>query len=631
MALYDIAGQQFEIPDDVQGDQLVETLTQLSETVQKPTLGSGVEDPSAQGGAPIAGRRLTGVQRHQQSEQELQTARAESERTGIPLARDIEEIGSSPQLSELSSAGFLSSMGSMFSFSDEEVGNILQEQFPGTEINKDAEGLLIAKFPDGSDFAINKKGLGGQDIARLFGAIGQALPATKIATLGTAGLRATPRVLAQRAAQAAPVAAGTQAGVELGQEQIGGTFDVQDVAIAGAAPIILGTAGGIGKGAINKVVGTGTPKQISDRTINQALKESAPTIEGLKGESRAVFNQIDDLGVSIKPEAFESIPLRLMSLAKREGFNKRIHPKVSAALDEFESSIGKSPTVSEVDTLRRVMQSAAKSIEPDEARIGRAMLDEVDSFLDNLAPSALRTGKENANQVGVLYKDARQLWGRAKRAEVMQTAVELAKDQASGFENGLRTQFRSILGRIKRGKLKGFSKDEIAAMDRVVKGDTAENTAKFLGKFGLSEGHATSMLGAAVGIAGGAAVGGPIGAVVVPGVGQVAKGLAQRMTRGNAEFASAITRAGKDGRKVALEYFRNTPAKQRSTEELTQLLMRPDISLKGLQKMASGSAKPQKKFIKDAIFFIENMSNDDLARSLGIAATGEAIRDGLGE
>ena len=396
---------------------------------------------------------------------------------------------------------------------------------------------------------------------------------------------------------------GVGAGVlrQAGQGTAAGDIATGSLAGAGQAigQDVAGEEGAMAGGIILPVTASmaaQTAKSLTTQGAKALLKQSAPTIDGLKSAARTIYKEIDDIGGLIKPERISRLSSDLHSSIRKEGFNKRIHPKVSAALDEFKTISGTPQNVSEIDTLRRVAQSAAKSIEPDEARLGSVMINKIDDFLDSLSSGAFVQG--GSKEVGQKFKDARQLWGRARKSELIQESVERARNQATGFENGLRNQFRSILN---SKKAKGFSSDELDAMRMVIRGGPAENIAKALGKFGFSEGQASSMMLGSLGVAGGAAVGGPIGGVAVPLIGQVSKNLAQKLTRGNAAYADAVVRAGKSGSSIVKAYLKHTPKTQRSVEELTELLMRPDISL---GKMAvKGLPKDQSKLISDAAYF----------------------------
>jgi hypothetical protein len=309
-----------------------------------------------------------------------------------------------------------------------------------------------------------------------------------------------------------------------------------------------------------------------DRSV---LREATPTIEQLKQGARDIYKEIDDLGATVKKDSVQAIASDLNATMRQEGFNRRIHPKVSAALQEFNVAAKKDQPLSNIDTLRRIAGAAASSAEPDEARLGRAMTNKIDSYLDELSEESL-SGGEAAN-VGQKYRDARQLWQRSRKAEEIDYLLERAKNQATGEENGLRIQFRSLLNNKK--KIKAYTPDEVAAMQKVVQGGGVENTLKLLGKFGFSEGQAVRMLIPSLGAAGGAAVGGGAGAVAVPLIGQVSRNLAQKMTRNNADMVSQIVRAGRNGDSIARAYFAAVPKGQRSPYELSELLMAAGASM----------------------------------------------------
>jgi gas vesicle protein len=376
----------------------------------------------------------------------------------------------------------------------------------------------------------------------------------------------------------------------------GVTADVAAGAGAGAGAELGEEVGGENGRLIGSIVGSFAPGAsllTARQTGKGLLAQASPEVDLLKKTARDLYKQIDGLGVTVKQEGVEKLSQGLASTVRKEGFNAKIHPKVSAALGEFESAAAAgSQTLSEVDILRRVAQSAAKSIEPDEARLGSIMVGKIDDFLDGLGPATLTGGKQS--DAGKLFKDARGLWGRARKGELIEEAFSKAGLQASGLENGLRVQFRSILNN--KRKSRGFNAEERAAMKQVVQGGKAENIAKAIGKFGFTEGQASTMLLSSLGVAGGAAIGGAPGAVVIPLIGQVSKNLAQRLTRKNAEFASAVVRAGKDGQSIARAYVKNTPRSKQDVGELTQLLVNQKADL-------SKIAKTPNKLMSDAAFF----------------------------
>ena len=151
--------------------------------------------------------------------------REKSRLQGIPLVRDLPEIGDSPEMSKFDMPAFKASLGANFTMRDEEMGNILAKQF-GAKIGQDIEGNYYATMPSGGSYAINRPGLSGQDIAKGVSMIGAFTPAGRSQSL-----------LGMSAGGMA-----TQAVIEGGQTALGGEFNPGDVAMAGAAPIVLNKA-----------------------------------------------------------------------------------------------------------------------------------------------------------------------------------------------------------------------------------------------------------------------------------------------------------------------------------------------------------------------------------------------------
>jgi hypothetical protein len=212
-----------------------------------------------------------------------------------------------------------------------------------------------------------------------------------------------------------------------------------------------------------------------------------------------------------------------------------------------------------------------------------------------------------SSQIGGKFKEARALSQRAFKSQAITDMIENASHTASGMENGLRIEARKILKNKK--KRRGFTNDELSALRTIEQGTTSANTAKFLGKFGISEGQATSMLGASIGIGGGGAIGsffGPggaaIGALGVPALGQMAKKTAQRITLNNTKFADDLVRSGKNAKEITKSYIKNTPISKRNVSDLTDLLLDANLNPSAIKGMPS-SKSAAGKMIDDSIHF----------------------------
>ena len=420
----------------------------------------------------------------------------------------------------------------------------------------------------------------------------QAVEATREALTFKPRTEAGQRALKTIGGVLAPVGEALQkAETFLGDETFEATGSPALAAAATTLPTVIIEAIGLagGKGFIKTA--SKTRRLAKNKAIKQAVVDAAPDIDQIKDASRAVYKELDDSGVRLLPKAYDGLNNRIQQAVNRAGFDADLAPKTAAVLKRVASEKGQVHTLTEIDTLRKVAQNAASALEPSDARLGAIIIDEMDSFLDVVTPSAFAKGAVKAADVTPKYKVARELWGRARRSELINEAFEKAKNQASGFENGLVTQFRGILNNKKKARF--FKPKEIEAMQTVVRGTTAGNIAKLVGRLGLSEGHATNILGGAVGVGAGAALFGAPGAVAVPIIGQVSKKLAQRLTRKGAEFANTVIRAGDNADAITKVYLAKTPKAQRSAVELSELLARPDIALDDI--LTTGN-----KFVKEA-------------------------------
>lgn len=367
-----------------------------------------------------------------------------------------------------------------------------------------------------------------------------------------------------------------------------------------AAEILtLGLGGKVAKGTLNATdIGKATIRKADapKRDVVRFMEEASPSINDLKTSSRAIYQEIDAMGGRLEPTDIEPFAESVGQIVKNLGGDPDITPKGVKALRRIQMvADGEDAiTLQELDNLRKVAGNAAADVtNRADANIGSAIVDAIDEFTDNLTPAQLKGAAADATEVGKKYKVARELWGRARRSEMLQEAMTKAENQASGFENGIRVQFRQILNNPKKRRF--FKKEELQQIRKVVEGDKKTNLFKFLGRFGGFEGPSTNMLGTLGGGAAGAAAVGPVGAVVVPAIGMMSKTLAQRLTRKGAKFADSIVRAGPDAQRITKAYLRNTPKELRSAEELTELLARPDVSLADVEKLEAG------QFAQDAL------------------------------
>ena len=280
--------------------------------------------------------------------------------------------------------------------------------------------------------------------------------------------------------------------------------------------------------------GAGTGGLLAGASAASGSKKApVPTVDELKDEARAIYKQAEASGVTFGRAEVAQTADDIAAKVISEGIDPTLHPRATAALKRLQDAGSTGMTVKDVQTMRRVLAAAAKDpMNPDEGRIARFMIDKFDDMVAGKTPDLAK---------------AREIYRTAKKGELIETAIELAKSRASqysqsGMENALRTEFRHLQRQIIKGQLKGLTQAEIDAINKVANGGTLDNIARYVGK-AAPTGAVSFMAGGGVPFMVGNAVGGP-------GVGAVASGAT--MATGFAGKAAAEAIAKNNALKAAL-------------------------------------------------------------------------------
>lgn len=290
---------------------------------------------------------------------------------------------------------------------------------------------------------------------------------------------------------------------------------VQDAGWGAGLGGILGGAGGA----------------VASKLATNASKAAVPTVDELKAQAGALYDKADASGVTFGKAEVKQVADDIAAKVLSEGIDPTLHPRATAALKRLTDASATGMTVKDAQTMRRVIAAAAKDpMNPDEQRIAKIMLDKFDDTVSAKAPD---------------LSEARSLYRTAKKGELIETAIELAGSRAgqfsgSGFENALRTEFRSLQNKIIKGQLKGLSQEEIDAIGKVANGGNIENALRFVGKFaptGVVPTMGLAMLADQLTLGG-------LGSLGLAGAGIAGRAGATAMTKNNALSAALLARSG---------------------------------------------------------------------------------------
>ncbi len=319
---------------------------------------------------------------------------------------------------------------------------------------------------------------------------------------------------------------------------------------AGAAARIPGVAGRVAR-AVASVDPVAAGGRAVSRTMgarrgpqapsNKEFVADAPTPDQLQGQASNLFEAAEKSGVRFKEGYYSKFVDDVVGRMVSEGADKILSPKISRVADILAESKGGAPGIQQMAILRRQFSNAAGSADRAEARLGAIAVDLVDEFVES-----------GAGHAGGQLSEARDLWSRLKKSEIIDVAIENAGAAQAGIEAGLRNEFRTLYKARASRKMKGFTDAELAAVKAVAQGNFSSNVLRRIGSLGGGLDQGRNMMNLMMGTAGGALIGGPLGAAAVPLAGYAAAKLSKSQTAKRAALARAIAARGKTPKQAAV-------------------------------------------------------------------------------
>lgn len=268
------------------------------------------------------------------------------------------------------------------------------------------------------------------------------------------------------------------------------------------------------------------------------------TATALKEESGKLYKQMRDEGVQIAPQAMTDLAAQVRTKIKGLPYDPDNDLVVNQALKMLDVKSGKPLSYDMLDNLRQKIRDLPYSptglptADAKESAVVAAIDDAIDDYMEGLTPAQTTAG--DASTATSLIKKARDVRRRGYLTETLENAFKKATDASERQDNprpfakGLRAEFKTIADNPR--KIAKFDKPTQALIKQVANGTITQKGLQALGRlspssrlFGLQAGGYT------------------LGALSAPGptallagaqvAGAAAKGVANRMTRGQANRA----------------------------------------------------------------------------------------------
>ncbi|MCA3448673.1 MAG: hypothetical protein INF93_18510 [Rhodobacter sp.] len=300
-------------------------------------------------------------------------------------------------------------------------------------------------------------------------------------------------------------------------------------------------------GAGIPIAGSALQALMQSRMTANAIKRgarNAPSSDELRAMGNALYQQVDDAGVQIAPQAFDRARGGILDdLRANTGFDELPGPgsltpnsaRANQIMSEASARMGADPTAAlpfkALDQMRRQAGAAAGNVaNKTDQQAGMRIIEGLDDFVKNLGPGDVVAGDIAALNQAI--PKARETWSRMSKSQMIDTAIAAGEGYTSGASSGIRNQFASIL-RDKKAAGR-FTEGERAAMRRVVNGSIPEQLLNL----------ASGGIGQLAQIGGGGVAGGIPGAFAGAGAAAGTRKLAEGVTRRKAETVRGLVANG---------------------------------------------------------------------------------------
>jgi hypothetical protein len=321
--------------------------------------------------------------------------------------------------------------------------------------------------------AARNRARGAGTAAEITGAVATPMKlAGKGATLagrfGTAAMTGAPGVLARTGLMAAE-GGGYGALTAAGNDQ-----DITTGAGIGAVGGGLGNLAGEAISAgISKVAGKFNPK------VPQM------GVDDLKAASNAAYSRAEQAGVAFNQNGVNQLRTNIIDDLTARGYHNANEPGVKPVLEYLEKIGNGNVTLKGLDTLRKM---ASNGFQPGNQSNNAALtqiIGRIDELVNAADPSTVLMGS-NPQAAASALREARSMWGRAKKLETVQELLDRAGLNAGSagaggnVENASRQQIKRLLTNpnLKRG----LTKAEQDAARKAVLGSPTQNVLRLAGK-----------------------------------------------------------------------------------------------------------------------------------------------------
>jgi hypothetical protein len=258
--------------------------------------------------------------------------------------------------------------------------------------------------------------------------------------------------------------------------------------------------------------------------IGYRARAKVPAAAEIKQQASSLYKQIDDAGIIIKADPFNQFVNNVKSTIGSKVREAR-NPKIVDVFRELDESRDAPITLQKMQDLRESISKIKMSSDKSDRMFAGDIVKELDDFVENLDASKLIAPAQADLEAIKLVPQARNLWKQARKSELLDDIYRKAGIKATdSFDDvevvkKLRAEFKNLA--TSKDKLRGFTPEEVKAIENAAKGGKLENTLRSFGNAAQGERYSYGgglvgggLSGLAFGPEFGNLVAGPIGAYI---------------------------------------------------------------------------------------------------------------------
>ena len=230
-----------------------------------------------------------------------------------------------------------------------------------------------------------------------------------------------------------------------------------------------------------QLAGAMTPAGVS-RTLGKGGKRVS--VDDLRTSKNAAYQAVDNAGVRFAPDDYDNMLVGLVNDVQGKHISPTRHQAAYSFINDMIQRRGKPFTLTELDQLRQevrrdlVVPSYGSPDKAADAFFGDMIVDAIDDLIASNASGSQA------------MKAARLAHSRLRKTEMIEDAIVRAERRAAStgsggnLNNAIRQNLRAILD--SKRKSKGFTKEELAELEKVVRQGGLENILRLVGKLSPS-------------------------------------------------------------------------------------------------------------------------------------------------